>query len=525
MDWKYRLAGSILFLLLLFSCAQVGVLNGGAKDEFAPKPVKMSPPNASTHFSASEISIEFDEYFKLNSPQENITVLPADLKVEAEVKKRKLVLKLVGEPSPNTTYQISFNNLVKDFSEGNDSLLQYVFSTGATLDSITYSGTVADAYSAQAMSQVLVALYHSGDSIQTQKPLYFTKTDAAGKFTMNYLKKGSYSVYLFQDDNKTLTYQNSEKAGFRTQELNLEQSIHDSIPLLLFPGKQAGKITTKLYSSPRLIRLKAGFPLFADSIFDNGKSIDSNRFYAYSPDSVLVLLEKHPFEEAKLVIQNQGIKDTLRFRVTNNNNRVSIPEIIPPSRDLSASKKVNLLFADGIKTVDTSLFIVQNKDSIKQPYSFTFSENQLKLKFADTLERDVVVILKKQALQFQNDMYSDSLHFDFIVKPERNFGALVLKSINLPEKSLLEVIKDKKVLRLYTLNELKANPKINWLEPGEYRFRIITDLNQNRKWDGGDVLRKIQAEEVMQFPETVKIRANWETEFEFEFNPLQNAKQ
>lgn len=518
MDWKYRFL-SFVAAFLLFSCAQVGPINGGAKDEYAPGVVEMDPPNASTRFTSKEITIEFDEYFKLNSPQDNIIVLPADLKVEATVSKRKLKLTFQNEPSPNTTYQISLNNLVKDISEGNDSLIQYVFSTGESLDSLVYSGSVADAYSAQAMNQVLVGLYHDEDSIESKKPLYFTKTDAAGKFSLNYLKAGKYRVYAFDDENKTLTYQKSEKAAFRTDLLNLTESLTDSIPLQLFPGKKPSKISTKQLHAPRMVRLKAGFPLYADSIFYQGMAIAPLFFHAYTQDSATILLSEYPADEVQLIVKHDGLSDTLQLRKSLGKTYFYAPEIVPANKDLSSSKALTLRFADIIKEIDTTLISATTKDSIKQSIRYNVAQNQLHLTFADTLEKDIQLVLRKNALKFEDGSGSDSLNFSLQIKPERSFGSLLLKTISLPENSLVEVYKEKKLVRLCPLQQLKKENRLAWLEPGEYRFRIVVDANQNGKWDGGDVLLRRQSEKVLQFPETIKIRANWEAEIEFELEP------
>ena len=93
-----RLFGKILVflvVLLAYSCGQVGFITGGEDDEYAPKPIleEIKPPMASVNVDPKEISIPFDEFIQLNSPLKNISVVPADVTLEASVKGKSLILK------------------------------------------------------------------------------------------------------------------------------------------------------------------------------------------------------------------------------------------------------------------------------------------------------------------------------------------------------------------------------------------------------------------------------------------------
>ena len=72
----------------------------------------------------------------------------------------------------------------------------------------------------------------------------------------------------------------------------------------------------------------------------------------------------------------------------------------------------------------------------------------------------------------------------------------------------MELLKDKKVISKTILTETKRADLTHVL-PGEYRIRIISDLNLNGKWDEGDLLKGIQPEQVDWFT-VPKVRANWE---------------
>ena len=64
-----------------------------------------------------------------------------------KLKGKFLYIELKEELKPNTTYNLNFGNSIADITEGNlAGELQYVFSTGDFLDSLTWLGTVKNAF-------------------------------------------------------------------------------------------------------------------------------------------------------------------------------------------------------------------------------------------------------------------------------------------------------------------------------------------------------------------------------------------
>lgn len=63
------------------------------------------------------------------------------------MKHRSLIVDIDQELLPNTTYMFNFGDAVVDVTENNKAKdLVYVFSTGASIDSLSLSGTVVDAF-------------------------------------------------------------------------------------------------------------------------------------------------------------------------------------------------------------------------------------------------------------------------------------------------------------------------------------------------------------------------------------------
>ena len=163
------LGKSILVILapaLLFSCAQVGTISGGERDEYAPKPAmdKANPPNGSTAFKGNRIVIPFDEYFTINNPTSSIRIVPPHASIKASFKKRDLILEWEEELQANTTYSIYLDKAIADITEKNDSLMQFVFSTGSYIDSLSYSSKVVSAWTKEPVKDVYAFLNRTSDS-------------------------------------------------------------------------------------------------------------------------------------------------------------------------------------------------------------------------------------------------------------------------------------------------------------------------------------------------------------------------
>jgi murein L,D-transpeptidase YcbB/YkuD len=61
----------------------------------------------------------------------------------------------------------------------------------------------------------------------------------------------------------------------------------------------------------------------------------------------------------------------------------------------------------------------------------------------------------------------------------------------------------------------QANEKGNsfkFLKPGDYFMRAFIDSNRNGQWDSGDLLQRIQPEEMIYYSKKISLKANWEQE-------------
>jgi hypothetical protein len=188
-----------LLVSILTSCAQIGTIEGGKKDENPPRVVKSSVENKTVNFSGKKIEWVFDEYFQLNNPQNSVSITPNHTRLKTSSSAKKLKIEFLDSLQPNTTYQLILNSAVKDINEGNDSLMVFVFSTGPTLDSAYFQTRIVDAFNNQPLKKMYVGLFDSLDS----EPRYLQKTNDQGFAFFSYIKSATYLVKSWDDQNSS----------------------------------------------------------------------------------------------------------------------------------------------------------------------------------------------------------------------------------------------------------------------------------------------------------------------------------
>ena len=233
----------ISITLIIFSCAQIVPLTGGEKDKIAPKEVESSPKNGSIGFTSKSITIEFDEYIKLTNLSSQLIVSPLMETVpEILVRGKKIVIKIKSELSPNTTYSLNFGNAINDITEYNVfPNYKYVFSTGDYIDSLSYSGTVINAFNQSAKENIYVLLYDQyEDSVPlTELPRYVALTNKKGEFSITNIADGKYKLFAINDINSNYLFDlPNEEIGFKNELITIDSSETDHFIYLFEEEKE-----------------------------------------------------------------------------------------------------------------------------------------------------------------------------------------------------------------------------------------------------------------------------------------------
>ena len=498
-------------ILILASCAQVGSISGGPEDVTAPRVVEkgLNPENGTLRFNQKKIEFKFDEFIRLNKPAETITIVPNDAKVTARVSKKTMIVELDGELKPATTYAIYFNGTVQDISEGNDSLMQYVFSTGDYIDSLTFTGFVMDAYTYKPQKDIFVGLYEAGDSNVYKRPVYLAQTDENGKYNFSYLKKGVYQVHAFEDKNRDNKWSATERVAFNKNTFVLDSSLTDSIPMRIFIPKGARKVQANV-QGPGLIKVYSNRSLDSAQFFIDKQQVKEIN-HRYTSDSISIYFDHKQESKVELVVITPEQSDTLSLRISER-DRIRKPDFETNLINGKLPKEENLQirFTDEISSIDTAYIQVITKDTLKVDYEIKkLKNNQLEVIIDSENTVELNVKLLKGSLVFKNngDLLSSTINLKS--RNESEYGILIVSIENQPDYAIIEMLQNNQVVERFKSQE---TIRIENLDAGEYTFRAILDKNQNGRWDVGDFSQNVQPEEIIFFSKPVKVRANWEME-------------
>lgn len=205
--------------LLMVACARMGQPDGGWFDDDPPRIIGSNPADQAVGVNSKRITIQFDEYIKLEDATQNVIVSPPQLEMpEIKATGKKIVVDLKDSLMANTTYTIDFSDAISDNNENNPlGNYTFTFSTGERIDTFEVAGTVLDASNLEPVKGIQVGLYAdlSDSAFRTKPLLRVARTDGRGRFVIKGVAPGEYRVYALQDaDGNYMFNQKSEMVAF-----------------------------------------------------------------------------------------------------------------------------------------------------------------------------------------------------------------------------------------------------------------------------------------------------------------------
>lgn len=201
----------LLMLAGFYACASMGSgPDGGAYDETPPKFVRATPEPNAVNNKRKKVSIEFDEFVKLDNPSEKVIISPPQIESpEVKVSGKRVSVAFFDSLKQNTTYTIDFGDAIVDNNEDNPlGNFTYAFSTGATIDTMEVSGTVLNAENLEPIKGIQVGLHKNlNDTAFTKLPFdRISRTDSRGHFTIRGIAPGKYRIYALMDGNQNYKF-------------------------------------------------------------------------------------------------------------------------------------------------------------------------------------------------------------------------------------------------------------------------------------------------------------------------------
>ena len=327
---KLKIWGKRTLLMLggavvLYSCASIGRLEGGEEDFDPPVMLESSPKLGSMNQkNTKRFTIEFDEYIKLDKPQEKIVFSPPQTQApEIKASGKRVVVNLQDSLQPNTTYTIDFADAIQDNNEGNPlTQFTYTFSTGDQLDTLAVAGTVLNASNLEPIKGAVVGLYADlSDTVFQAKPFErMGRSDSRGYFSIRGIAPGKYHVFALQDDDRDYKFsQPTEQLAFSdsiiipTSEPRMRQDTVwidsltiDTIVPVSYTYYMPDNIILRNFKQDRPNRRLAGF---------NREEAHKFKLNFTAPSDSLPVIKGLNFnaEDAFVVELNNGVRDTLQY--------------------------------------------------------------------------------------------------------------------------------------------------------------------------------------------------------------------
>ena len=524
-----------LLLLMTVKCAKRASPTGGPRDSIPPVLVNATPKLNTTFFDKEGFTLTFDEYVTLKDVSKQLIVSPPLSSSQYKVypttgASKKISLVLNDSLMDNTTYTFNFGESIVDFNEGNPTpFLTYTLSTGATIDSLYIKGKVTDAFEKDTETFISLQLYpvdsiYKDSTIYTQKPLYVTSTLDTTVYRFQNLRAGKYNLIALQDlAGNYLFDQGVDKIGFVNQLIELPQD--SIIDLKLFKEK-----TNFSWDAPYFIndhhvalayygeyeaqpyKMISEVPSTFESLVTKNREKDSLNFWfkGATLDSIKFELEirdtlrtktaflKEPIEDSLVI--SQFTKGTLRLK-----NLFELSSNLP------------------VTTVDNSRLLVTNVDTVPIPAQLKIMENydRIAIDFEVLPNDRYTVTLYPNALEDFWGRTHDTLVYRTSTKKIEDYGNIYLRvQHDSPHPYLIELLNNNKVVRRYDSLVPGNNYSFELLDAGKYTVRLIEDANNNKLWDTGDYLEKIQPEKVIYYWKEIDLRANWD--MNETFNTAQN---
>ncbi len=528
-----RLFTSIILVILNFSCAKRASPTGGPKDSIPPILTNASPKLNTTYFNKTGFTLTFDEYISLKDISKQLIISPPlnsdQYKVlPASGASKKISLELKDSLLENTTYTFNFGNSIVDYNESNPiSFFTYTLSTGANIDSLYIRGNIIDAFEKDTQTFISLQLYpvdsvYNDSVIYNKKPLYVTSTLDSTIYEFKNLREGKYNLIALQDVSGNYFFDQSiDKIGFLNSLIELPKD--SVINLRLFKERKNFS-----WASPNFVNehhvVLAYFGDYKNESFSLiskvPKTFQSLVTKSRETDSLNYWFKGAKLDSIKFEFE---IKDTLRTKTAylrkSLEDSLVIKSVITGPLKLKSKFEVSSNLP--IVSVDSTFVKVINVDSVNVPVSLKVLENydRILIDFEVLPNDKYNITLLPNALEDFWGRTNDTLTFNTPTKKIEDYGNIYLRVIhNLPHPYIIELIQNKKVIRRYDSPLDGGLYSFELLDPGKYFVRLIEDSNNNRIWDTGSYLGKVQPEKVIYYWKEIDLRANWDMNETFNVN-------
>jgi len=534
----------VFFCFFIFSCASVKAPPGGPKDETPPKLIKTIPPVGSVNFDGGKVELVFSEYLKESSISKAISILPKfENEPEIVFKGEKIIINFPKNLLENQTYVISINRKLLDengvsFSNG----IQAAFSTGPEIDKGSISGVVHGEKPRSVLLWKVDNLTKS-NSYFLNNPNYVMNVSDAGSYNFNYLSYGTYAMVAINESSIGLPLDSrfalvglpwAKYFEIKNDNLNI-MNVNIIIPEKSGQNKMLRaewpfSNWIKIYFLNKIDNLTDYdfVKLFNGNIEIHPKKIFKDRL----DSSILHLILEDTSDIQSLIIKTEEIvkyQNTLldSGQVNVNLNATvdtSYLKIKYPAKDYTHDIRNDLVmplhidFSRIINQEKTNPVIKLLKDSLTIPIKFNW-DSPLSLfvtpqKNWDQSQKYILNIFRESIKPDYGNTFADSISsINFKTSKIIRFGSVIGKIKSEFSQNLILILKEmseNKSKKIYNNVKKSGEFYFDLIPEGNYELKIFYDNDKNFRYSFGSVTLNKPAEWFFYYPDTIKVRGNWD---------------
>lgn len=414
-------------------------------------------------------------------------------------------------------------------------------------------------------------------------PDYIARTDPKGLFFFDNIKAGSYRLYALNDANSNLMYDpGAEEIAF-ADSIIVPSAVFQAEPDTLVSGADSMLIAgnTLFYPQPQYLRVftekffdqyiirsgrdnrhkmqiifsepvsdTLGLKLLDRSdtgwyILEHNQKMDS--LVLWIADTLVANMDTLRIELAYTQLdslkQNYIARDTLSLVYSDKPRQESRrrgrdeeekPEIVqftlfdnikPNGFDLNIP--IWITVPEPVKSFDVSAMrLIEAEDLTDTPLSAKISADSTKWRtwrIDYPWEPNTAYILEIDSAAVENIYGITSLKFkkQFTTQKDDFYGSIILNLTSVECPLIIQLLDNSKEEKIFRTLYAQDNGTVtfNYLAPAKYKIKVIYDENNNGKWDTGSFQQGVQPERIAYLPEIVKVRSNWDSEFQWDLQP------
>lgn len=314
-------------IIAMYACASMGTPDGGPEDYDPPKFVRSTPEPNAINYNKKKVTIEFDEFIKLEKASEKVIISPPQAEApEVRASGKKVIVQFQDSIKQDITYTIDFGDAIVD-NNANNPLVQFAFafSTGNTVDTMAVSGTVLNAENLEPIKGIQVGLHKNlNDSAFVKLPFdRISRTDSRGRFTIRGVAPGKYRIYALMDGNQNYFFDSKTEQIAWSDSLivpSMEPAVRQDTVWNPLDTAKIDTIKTINYTRflPDNIMLRAFKEENDFQYLQKSERPKTNQFSIYfsAKNKELPAVKGLDFDEQKLIVEANSRKDSLLYWIT-----------------------------------------------------------------------------------------------------------------------------------------------------------------------------------------------------------------